>query len=305
MKKTTILSTLCTIFGLIIIFLVVLYFPSPRVLETVPGLPDHNEPEAQVLAKYAKALEQYPENQLWIEKNQSMFKNSKIFNDFCMHAELPRYSIDDAIICARSLTLAARYDDALTIMEDYKKERLATIYGQAFTVPFERWRGTIRTWITFTLYNDNPTKKQIEHNKNNTLSYIYYEQGDYDNALKYSVQNNELLGDIYLKKKDFEKAQEVYSSLKLKPNSPREINIRAKIAFEQGDYETAKKLSQEANDQNKADCGKEYMPSQLMLGEIALAQNDKKTALKHFKKVFEKQEWNIKLKNRIEQLEGK
>lgn len=309
MKQAPVLSTLCALFGLIIVFLVVLYFPSPLTLKTVPGLPDTNEPEKQVLEKYAKALEQYPDNRLWIEKNLAMYrqpfyKNIKPFNEFCMNAELPRYSIYDAVYCAKSLTQEMRYDDALAIIEAYEKERMATIYGQSFTVPFERWRGTIRLWIAFKLYN-NISKKEIESEKSNALSYIYYEQGDYDTALKYSAQNDELLVDIYLKKKEFEKAQEVYSTLRMEQNSPRAFTIRAKIAFEQGDYKTAKKLALAATEKHIYNCGKEYMPSQLILGEIALAQNDKKTALRYFKKVSKDQTWNIKLKKRIEQLEGR
>jgi len=299
--------------SLIILFILVLFIPLPlteKQLEFNNALPAGNVPVEKAVIEYNKLIAKYPDNRLFLELNEYLQipAHDKHKIDFCGNAEILRYDIARAASCSLELEYAMRYDEAIAVITNYVAERNEKIISQAFTTPFERWRAQLKLYIANNIiFRDNMSKADIERTKANTLFHIhYYGLEDYDKALEYALLSGkpENIGYAYLKKKEFDKAQEYFSKMKAEPF--KQTLIQAQTAFEKGDYETAKKLFIETNElTKKSSCKVENQPSLEGLAEIAILQNDRATAIKYLKKRVEKSPYNLKLQKKLKDLEGK
>lgn len=300
--------------GLLILFIFILFVPLPfgkqEQIEFDKAIPSYKMPLAQAIPSYKALIEKYPANRLYIELLESLAIPSHDTHkvEFCENAQITRINGGIAAICAYELAYAMRYEEAKNIINNYEKEQTAKTQSQMFVNPFERWRAEIKLTVMFwLLQNENP--QDIARSHDIALFNIYYQQEDYDKAMEYAVklQDFDKIGDTYLKKNDIEKAQEYYNKIPAaKPGDEYKPLVRqAKIAFAKGDYASAKKLFIEANEITKgSNCHVEHLPAREGLAEIALAENDTKTALEYYHRILQKKPYDLKLKKKVEKLEG-
>ena len=302
-------KVIITILSVILFILIVFFYPLP-ISQKQKEFNDQialaqeykNKSQCQKTLEILNELEiKYPQTAIYLEFEkencyQSIGEIDKMF-DSCLNSKLTEYMPTKAAICSIQLSHANRFEDALSIWDKNIQDKGENIFPYAKINRFNQFREKIALTIKFKINNIIfSTNNVVKTLKNNCLATIYYEKGDYDKALDYSLQtkNNLLTGKILLKKGDFEEAQERF---KLELNPYRQLEAKAYTHFEKKEYNKAKKCFKEMLEINNITPG-----TYNMLGEISYLQKDYKNAKYYFKKVLRVEPFNANAQKRLKQI---